>query len=46
MFCFDLIVETKAASIIKIIYIIIIIKNVFLISLIIIRIKVILNILN
>ena len=46
MFCFDLIVEIKIASIIEIIRIIVIIKNVFLISLIIMRIKTVLNILS
>ena len=46
MFYFDLIVEIKVASIIEIIRIIVIIKNVFLISLTIIRIKIVLNILN
>ena len=46
MFYFDLIIEEKIVSIIKITRVIVIIEEVFLISLIIVRINVVLNILN
>ena len=46
MFYFDLIIEKKVASIIKITHIIVIIKKIFLISLIIIRVNAVLNIFN
>ena len=46
MFYFDLIVKTKIASIIEIIRVIIIIENVFLISLTIIRVELAFNILS